>query len=172
MENVRLIWCHGSLSQPWGTKSKGLADIAQAMGLTMEALDFQDLENPDDRVERLVAKLAEAKTPAIIAGSSMGGYVASAAAKNANVKGLFLLAPAFYFPGYDVHVFSGLPKPISVVHGWNDEVVPVENSIRFARQHKAKLHIVPDGHRLSESLDIIGTLFAEFLDTFVPQEEA
>lgn len=171
MENVRLFWCHGSLSQPWGTKSKELADIAQSMGLTMEALDFQDLDSPDDRVVRMAEKLAAHDTPAIIAGSSMGGYVASAAARNANVIGLFLLAPAFYFPGYDVHVFSGLPESITVIHGWEDEVVPVDNSIRFAGQHRANLHILPDDHRLSASLDTIGTLFAQFLDTYMPQEQ-
>lgn len=172
MENVRLIWCHGSLSQPWGTKSKELADIAQAMGVTMEALDFQDLENPDERVERMVAKLKEADTPAVLAGSSMGGYVASAAARHSDVAGLFLLAPAFYFKGYDVHVFSGLPEAISIIHGWDDDVVPVENSIRFAGLHKANLHLVPDGHRLSGSLDSIGTLFAHFLSSFAPGEAA
>lgn len=172
MNNPRLIWCHGSLSQPWGAKSKELADVAQAMGMAMEAPDFQDLENPDQRVERLVAKLKESDAPTLIAGSSMGGYVASAAARHADVAGLFLLAPAFYFKGYDVHVFSGLPKPISIVHGWEDDVVPVENSIRFAGLHKATLHIVPDGHRLSGSIDTIGTLFAHFLTPFAPGDAA
>ncbi|MDC0336002.1 alpha/beta fold hydrolase [Pseudodesulfovibrio sp.] len=165
MTDIRLIWCHGSLSQPWGDKSKALADIAKGHGLTMDAVDFQDLENPDERVQRLVGKLNETTHPAILVGSSMGGYVASAAAKQADVLGLFLLAPAFYFPGYDVHVFSGLPQAISVVHGWDDDVVPVENSIRFAKLHKADLHILPDGHRLSESLGAIGSLFNHFLTT-------
>ncbi len=163
MTDAQLIWCHGSLSQPWGEKSKFLADNAKSHGLTMDAVDFQDLENPDQRVERLIAKINETDKPAILVGSSMGGYVASAAARQTNVLGLFLLAPAFYFQGYDVHVFSGMPKTISVVHGWQDDVVPVENSIRFAKLHKADLHILPDGHRLSESLETIGTLFSHFL---------
>lgn len=163
MPKTRVIWCHGSLSQPWGTKSKALAEIAKDAGLEMDAVDFQDLENPDERVERLSAKLAESDTPTILAGSSMGGYVASAAARDANVLGLFLLAPAFYFPGYAVHVFSRLPEPVTVIHGWEDDVVPVENSVRFAKLHKVDLHILPDGHRLSESIDTIGALFAHFL---------
>lgn len=167
---VRLIWCHGSLSQPWGAKSKHLADIARTAALTMEGIDFQDLENPDQRVERLATTLAESDAPAILCGSSMGGYVATAAARHANTLGLFLLAPAFYLPGYDVHVFSSLPKTISVIHGWQDDVVPVDNSIRFARLHKADLHILPDGHRLSNSIDTLGALFAHFLERVLPPE--
>lgn len=170
MSDVRLIWCHGSLSQPWGTKSQSLADIAKARGLTMEGIDFQELENPDDRVKHLVSLLSESDTPAILCGSSMGGYVASAAAKHANVLGLFLLAPAFYLPGYEVHVFSGLPDIVTVIHGWQDDVVPVENSIRFTKLHKGDLHILPDGHRLSESIPAIGSLFTHFLNRVHPAE--
>lgn len=161
--NMKLIWCHGSLSQPWGTKSKALAETASRHGLVMDALDFQDLENPDERVERLLTHLKD--TPAILAGSSMGGYVACAAAKQTKVLGLFLLAPAFYFQGYMVHVFSNLPENITVIHGWNDDVVPVDNSIRFARQHKADMHILNDDHRLSSTVPQTDEIFSHFLTT-------
>lgn len=161
--NINLIWCHGSLSQPWGAKSKTLAETASRHELAMDAPDFQDLENPDGRVERLLAHMGD--SPAILAGSSMGGYVACAAARQANVLGLFLLAPAFYFQGYDIHVFSNLPKTISIMHGWDDDVIPVDNSIRFARQHKADLHIVNDGHRLTSSIPQANEIFSHFLET-------
>lgn len=164
-DNMHLIWCHGSLAQPWGAKSTAMAEAAAAEGMTMEAPDFRDIEDPDLRVERLVALLTDLDGPAIIAGSSMGGYVAATAARQADVRGLFLMAPAFYFPGYAVHVFSGLPETITVVHGWNDDVVPVENSIRFGGLHSARLHILPDGHRLSDSLEDIVALFTHFLKT-------
>lgn len=165
MNDAHVIWCHGSLSQPWGAKSNAMAKAAREIGLTMEALDFQDLEDPDLRVARLTAHLAEIDGPVILAGSSMGGYVAAAAARESDICGLFLLAPAFYFPGYAVHVFSGLPKAVTVIHGWDDDVVPVEHSIRFAGQHGAKLHLLPDGHRLSASLEDILPLFTRFLET-------
>lgn len=165
MNDVRLIWCHGSLSSPWGAKSTALAQAAKEAGLTMEGPDFQDQEDPDQRVERLLSILAEQDGPAILAGSSMGGYVAAAAAAKCDVRGLFLLAPAFYLPGYAVHVFSGLPDAVTVIHGWDDDVVPAENSIRFARRHSARLHLLPDGHRLSESVEEIVPLFTRFLAT-------
>ena len=165
MNDARLIWCHGSLSQPWGAKSTALAEAAAQAGLTMEGPDFQDQEDPDRRVERLTGILSESEAPAILAGSSMGGYVAAAAAATCEVRGLFLLAPAFYLPGYAIHVFSGLPEAVTVVHGWDDDVVPAENSIRFAQQHSARLHLLPDGHRLSGSVDDLVPLFTRFLET-------
>lgn len=171
MSEATLIWCHGSLSEPWGGKSKALAERAKDMGLTMDALDFREMENPDERVDFLVESLADATGPIILAGSSMGGYVASAAAKHVEVAGLFLLAPAFYFPGYAVHVFSNLPNNISVIHGWLDDVAPVDNSIRFAKQHRANLHILPDDHRLSESIPMIETLFTHFLEPYKAKGE-
>ena len=170
MSEATLIWCHGSLSDPWGSKSKALAEIAKEAGFTMDALDFRGMESPDQRVESLIDSLSNATQPIILAGSSMGGYVASAAAKQIEVAGLFLLAPAFYLPGYAIHVFSNMPSKISVIHGWQDDVVPVENSIRFAKQHRAELHVLPDGHRLSESISPIGTLFSHFLNSFKKQD--
>lgn len=163
MSEPSILWCHGSLSQPWGAKSEALAAVAERAGLTMDAPDFQDLEDPDQRVERLALILAEQEGPVILAGSSMGGYVAAAVAKYTDVAGLFLLAPALYLPRYTVHVFTNLPPAVSVIHGWDDDVVPVDNSFRFAGLHKATLHVLPDEHRLSNSVDVISSLFEDFL---------
>lgn len=165
MEHARLIWCHGSQSRPWGEKSTALAAVAEKAGLSMEGPDFRDLDDPDQRVERLCGLLDSEDGPVLLAGSSMGGYVAAATAStgSADVRGLFLLAPAFYLSGYAVHDFSRLPKTVEVVHGWNDDEVPPENSIRFARFHGARLHLLPDGHRLLASRDDLTGLFARFL---------
>ncbi|EGB14777.1 hypothetical protein DND132_1570 [Pseudodesulfovibrio mercurii] len=163
LSDCRLLWCHGSLSRPWGTKSMALADLAGEFGLVMEGPDFSDLAGPDDRVERLLTLLAGDDRPVILAGSSMGGYVAAATALRTPVQSLFLLAPAFYFPGYAVHVFPDLPDRVTVVHGWDDDVVPADNTIRFARTHKATLHMLRDGHRLEGSTETLCVLFARFL---------
>lgn len=167
MRDLQLIWCHGSLSDPWGTKSLALAETARNRGLEMTALDCRDLEDPDQRVERLLELLTQDGRPAVLAGSSMGGYVAAAAARGHDVLGLFLLAPAFYFPGYAVHVFSNLPPRVTVVHGWTDDVVPVENAIRFARTHRAELHLLDDNHRLEGSTAELCVLFDRFLAVLV-----
>ncbi len=129
----------------------------------MEAPDFSDLDAPEARIKRLRTLLADSESPVLLAGSSMGGYVAAAQAETSDVRGLFLLAPAFYMPGYEKSEFPGLPKNLTVVHGWEDDTVPPDNVIRFAREHDARLHILPDGHRLSNSLDELSALFAQFL---------
>lgn len=161
MTDARLIWCHGYLSRPWGAKSLALAETAKGFGLTMEGPDFSDLENPDLRAELLAGMLEGDDRPAILAGSSMGAYVAATAGERA--AGLFLLAPAVYLPGYAVHVFSNLPGRVTVIHGWDDETVPVDNGIRFARTHRADLHVLADNHRLERSTPELCALFARFL---------
>ncbi|MUM77861.1 alpha/beta fold hydrolase [Pseudodesulfovibrio sp. F-1] len=165
MTDSRLIWCHGSLAAPWGRKSTALARTAGRLGLSMEAPDFRDLDGPDQRVERLADALAQETRPVILAGSSMGGYVAAAACARSEVAALFLVAPAFFLPGYALDTFTGLPPAVTVVHGWGDEVVPVDNVLRFARRHRASLHILDDDHSLANSLERIDLLFASFLES-------
>jgi hypothetical protein len=53
------------------------------------------------------------------------------------------------------------------VHGWGDDIVPVENSIRFAGQCTATLHVVNGDHRLTENIDDINAYLRLFLDTVI-----
>jgi len=41
---------------------------------------------------------------------------------------------------------------IALVHGWEDDIIIPQSSIDFAREHKAELLLVQDGHRLKNSL--------------------
>jgi hypothetical protein len=50
-----------------------------------------------------------------------------------------------------------------VVHGWRDAVIPVEVGIRFAREHHAELIVLDDDHSLTAQMDMLTTLFAQFL---------
>ena len=61
---------------------------------------------------------------------------AAAAAARLRPRGLFLLAPAFYMPGYEDYTPQDVRCPTAIVHGWHDDIVPVENSIRWAREHQ------------------------------------
>jgi hypothetical protein len=49
------------------------------------------------------------------------------------------------------------------VHGWNDDVVPVENSIRFAKECNASLHILDADHRLTANIYDINGLLTRFI---------
>jgi hypothetical protein len=50
------------------------------------------------------------------------------------------------------------------VHGWDDDIVPVVNSIRFAGECKATLHIVDGDHRLTANIDEICFYLKRFID--------
>jgi alpha/beta superfamily hydrolase len=95
----------------------------------------------------------------------MGGYVSAAAAATLRPRALFLLAPAFYMPGYEEYTPQDVPAPTTIVHGWHDDIVPVESSVRWAREHRATLHVLDSDHRLEDQIGTICILLREFLKT-------
>jgi hypothetical protein len=66
-------------------------------------------------------------------------------------------------PGYEQYTPVPPQCRIEIVHGWNDSVVPVDNSIRYARQYKCTLHLLDSDHRLTAQLDEVCELFDAFL---------
>ena len=60
-------------------------------------------------------------------------------------------------------MIDSVSVPFEIVHGWYDDVVPVENSIRFAQSEHANLHILNGNHGLTENLDDINLYFQQFL---------
>jgi surfactin synthase thioesterase subunit len=157
---------HGRDSSPWTTKIKRLAKTAQAKGFAIESLDYTGILDPDRRVQILLDSVNAEIRPLILVGSSMGGYVSTVASELLKPQGLFLLAPALYMEDYAVQDPRPCAEIISIVHGWNDEIIPVDHSIRFARKHHAHLHLVDDDHRLMNQLSTIVWLFNWFLDQF------
>jgi alpha/beta superfamily hydrolase len=93
----------------------------------------------------------------------MGGHVAAAAAAKLRARALFLLAPAFYMAGFERYTPQEVPAPTAIVHGWHDTIVPVENSIRWAREHRATLHVLDSEHRLEDQIAAICALLRAFL---------
>ena len=161
---MHLCWSHGKDSEPWGSKSLALAEVAARRGLALKALDYRGAKDPDERVRLLREHLSGVEAPIVLAGSSMGGYVSATVAREVPVRGLFLLAPALYLPGYRCIGFPGLTaRDVEIVHGWRDDVVPVENVQRFARIHQARLHVLDADHRLHEAMDAIALLFDAFI---------
>jgi predicted esterase len=165
---MKVIFSHGKESGPWGSKIRKLAAIAEQLNCTVDSIDYTDLINPEQRVERLSALLQQESEPVILVGSSMGGYVSvvTALQYQAKIKGVFVLAPALYIPGYAVQEFrlgDNNKFPIEIVHGWNDEVIPSDNSYLFAKENRSSLHLLPGDHRLNDSLPMIEPLFERFL---------
>jgi len=160
-----VVFAHGQESGPWGSKISHLAAIARHCGYAVDSPDYSDLEDAPARVERLL-ELRPTGAPLVLYGSSMGGYVAAMACRQLQADGLFLLAPALYLPGYPGDA-EGCRDNTVVVHGWRDDIVSCEQSLRFARARHAALHLVADGHRLIDSLDFIGALFERQLRSLV-----
>lgn len=159
-----VYFSHGQESGPWGSKIKSMAATVRKLGCRAESVDYQGIADPSDRVNKLIAECAKVEEPLVLVGSSMGGHVATAAAAQVGAIGLFVLAPAYYMPGYESLTPPAPDIPITIVHGWNDDVVPVENSIRFAKECNASLHILDADHRLTAKIDDINGLLISFIE--------
>lgn len=157
------VFSHGKESGPWGTKITALAEVARARGWAVESVDYRGIDTAEGRLKALHAACRDLSAPPVLVGSSLGGWLAAAASAPLGARGLFLMAPAFDMPG-----LPPLPPvaacPTVVVHGWQDEVVPVDHGLAFARAHRATLHLVDDDHRLTASLPRICGWFGGFLD--------
>ena len=160
-----VVFSHGKESGPWGSKITAMAAVARDLHVGVESVDYRGMDDPARRVEKLIAVCRELPGPIVLVGSSMGGHVAAAAASAVPAAALFLLAPAFYMPGWEQYTPQDVAVPSAIVHGWHDDIVPVENSIRWAREHQAALHVLNSGHRLEDQIDAITSLLRAFLIT-------
>jgi surfactin synthase thioesterase subunit len=158
-----VIFSHGQESGPWGTKIKAMAEMVKELGCRAESIDYQGIADPTERVEKLVTECAGIADKLLLVGSSMGGHVATAAAERVNAAGLFVLAPAYYMEGYEDLTPPPPRIPTCIVHGWHDDVVPAENSIRFASECKAELHLIDGDHRLTDNIVEICAYLKRFI---------
>lgn len=159
-----VIFSHGQESGPWGTKIRAMAGLARELGCEADSIDYRGIADPTRRVEKLLHECADIEGPLVLVGSSMGGHVATAAASQLAAAGLFVLAPAYFMPGYESLTPVPPALPICIVHGWHDDIVPVENSIRFASSCGATLHVVDGDHRLTANIDEINYYLKRFIE--------
>lgn len=159
-----IVFSHGKESGPQGSKILAMSKVAASLGFSHQSIDYQGLDDPISRIAKcknVVSHLADAP---ILVGSSMGGYVSTAVASELRVRSLFVLAPAFGMSGYPDLITPACP--IEIIHGWSDEVVPVENSIRFAQEACATLHLIDGDHRLTAQIGSICAIFRLFLESY------
>lgn len=150
---MTLLFCHGLESGPHGRKFHALVDA----GFSVHAPDCRG-EDLRERVVHLHRILLEATPTPLVVGSSFGGIAGLLAALQAKhdgvqIPGLVLCAPALHRPPPSVfHLALQCPAPTTIVHGRRDEVIPIDVSRRFAREHGAELIEVDDDHGLASSL--------------------
>jgi pimeloyl-ACP methyl ester carboxylesterase len=158
-----IVFSHGQDGEPWGSKIVAMAEVARRSNLSVESVDYRGMADPAARVQKLLEACRTLSGQLVLVGSSLGGHVCTTAARELPVRGLFLLAPAFYMPGYEQYTPEPPQCPIAIVHGWNDTVVPPGNSIRYAGRYKTTLHLIDSDHRLTANIEEVCELLERFL---------
>jgi len=165
-----LILSHGLESGPDATKVTALAKIAEPLGFRSVRPDYRDLDATRDvgridaRITRLIDR-APAGQPVILAGSSMGAFISGFASLQLDCVGLFLIALPISINGY-MRPFNAKAVPTALVHGWDDELCPVEDVITFARVRGDAITLVRDEHRLAAHVDFVAEQFRLFLGRY------
>jgi len=165
-----LILSHGLESGPDATKVSALAVVAEALGFRSVRPDYRDLDAGRDvsRIDARIARLKQqvpADAPVVLAGSSLGAFISGFASLDLNCVGLFLIALPLAISGYPRR-FAAASVPTALVHGWDDELCPVEDAIAFARGRGDAFIAVRDDHRLSAHVDFVAAQFRDFLGGF------
>ena len=165
-----VVFSHGKESGPHGEKIQAMRAVAQELGFRTVSIDYTACQDEVERKSLLRSYLSNQSGKIILVGSSMGGYVSAALANEFELSALFLLCPALSLEGYERVDYTPRTDKIVLVHGWNDDVVPVESSIQFAREHKAMLHLLPDNHRLSGSISHLVIWLESLLKSLIESE--
>lgn len=164
-----VILSHGLESGPEATKVSAMARVAEARGWSSERPDYRDIDRTrqvrevHSRLQRLLECCARAPRPLVLAGSSMGAFVSALASHEVEVAGLFLLAPPVQLEGFP-RCLSAAPVPTTVVHGWDDELIPAGDVVRWAGPRRDRLLLVDDSHRLAAHVEFCAAEFGRFLD--------
>lgn len=163
MTRRTVVFSHGKDSSPYSRKIIALTETAKGEGYEVLAVDYRGIDSPRDRVTRLVDACKDVQGELVLVGSSLGAYVSLAAAPTLHARGMFLMAPAVYFEQLPPLRAGAIDCPFTIVHGWQDAVVPVDDSVKLAREYKATLHLVDSDHQLHTHMRMIRHYFEHFL---------
>lgn len=166
------ILSHGFESGPDATKVTALAEVAGRLGWTHERPDYTDLDAQRDvselgdvmtRLQRLQGLASEAaqRGPLVLAGSSLGAWISARVSLQVPIAGLFLLAPPVRMG--EAPALDAAAVPISIVHGWDDELIPARDVVAWAQPRRARLLLLDDSHRLSAHVAETAEAFAALL---------
>ncbi|WP_417512630.1 YqiA/YcfP family alpha/beta fold hydrolase [Marinobacter sp.] len=164
---IHIFLSHGMESGPGGTKIQALKTLAETSDrVRAYAVDHRSSKDPAVRLTQMqdaIAGSGAAPENIILAGSSMGGWVCAQFSAQVPVLGCFLLAPALALPNYPQSSPHIQASHVQIIHGWDDDIVPVMPVVELARQQSLPALMLADGHRLENSLDRIVEEFRMFL---------
>jgi alpha/beta superfamily hydrolase len=166
------ILSHGFESGPEATKVAALAAAAERLGWSHERPDYTDLDARREvselgdvaaRLQRLLAlaQAAAARGPLVLAGSSLGAWISGQVSLQVRPRALFLMAPPVAMG--KAPPLQAAEVPVSIVHGWHDELIPAAAVVDWAAARNATLLLVDDAHRLSAHVEASADAFARLL---------
>ena len=173
MTTGHCILSHGFESGPDATKVTALADIAERLGWSHERPDYtgfdarreiSELGDVEARQAHLLALATAAaqRGPLVLAGSSLGSYISARVSLQVPITGLFLMAPPITMGR--LADLDAATVPTSIIHGWDDELIPAQAVVDWAYPRRARLLLVNDSHRLSAHVEASAEAFAALLE--------
>jgi len=141
----RCLFLHGLDSSSQGVKATTLRQLFPNI-LTP---DFQgSLEERMFQLSQIIGR----KRDWTLIGSSLGGLMATyfACWHPKQVKKMILLAPALIWPDFVANPPPAIDIPVTLYHGTQDTLIPLEQLKPIARQvfRNLDLHVVDDDHSL------------------------
>jgi len=79
MPSHHVVFSHGKESGPWGSKIAAMAEVARSEGYEADSVDYRGVEDPHDRMTRLLSYCRDLRGDLVLVGSSLGGHVATSA---------------------------------------------------------------------------------------------
>lgn len=177
---LMLYYIHGYESSPYGTKGVLFKEKLGAI-----PIKYRDC-NPEEIVISecldLIYNDIKNDKKAILIGSSLGGFMAAKTALiKKNVKKIILLNPAILPSWIDIDKIKGMPRrilqevfdkklleekisaSIHIFAGTEDEVVPNEWVLEFAKAQEATVRFLHDDHRFSRHIQQLPRLISDVL---------
>lgn len=190
---ITVVYSHGRNSSPWhGYKIEVLRPIILTMGMNIVSVRYTEnmsIVEMEEHLFNIVKDDINVPNDLVFLSSSRGAYISTHIAQKVidfynneslkydkpqsgnilpprNVIGQFLIAPAFYvqpnyYPDQSIKTTENLTT--TIIHGFEDEIVSFENSIKFAKQCKSELYLIKGDHRLIAQRDKLCVLFENFL---------
>lgn len=173
MSRGHCILSHGFESGPDATKVTALAQAAERLGWTSERPDYtafdarreiSELGDVEARQARLLgmARSAAARGPLVLAGSSLGAYISARVSLQVPVLALFLMAPPTSMG--TLADLDASQVPTSIIHGWDDEIIPAQRVVEWAHARRSRLLVVDDSHRLAGHVEASAQAFSSLLE--------
>lgn len=163
-----LYYVHGYLSSPDGDKATLFTDQLQAKAIKYRDVPPEKLVIADCLTQ--IQKKISDDEQAMLIGSSLGGFLAAKTAQLKSIIKLILINPAIIPPTVDISTIDDMPhrilkdmqdetlflkkisSDITILVGTNDDLVPNDWSIEFAKAQGATIQFFRDDHRFSNHI--------------------